>query len=162
MRKFILNTYNDEKENGKIIDEYCYPRITNSIKKYKTRDKISTNLKYYKTSFIENKNSDRNKKIISKKIDEIICIKENTFKKVFFSNEYKIFKNQNYNTVIIYNPELIPTIINKIKENNEKYKIYIFSLNEDTYEDEFIDVIDRVELFCIPDSIMKIYKKIFQ
>ena len=107
LRKFILNTYNDEKENGKIIDEYCYPRITNSIKKYQTRDKISTNLKYYKTSFIENKNSDRNKKIISKKIDEIICIKENTFKKVFFSNEYKIFKNQNYNTVIIYNPELI-------------------------------------------------------
>ena len=162
LRKFILNTYNDEKENGKIIDEYCYPRITNSIKKYKTRDKILTNLKYYKTSFIENKNSDRNKKIISKKIDEIICIKENSFKKVFFSNEYKIFKNQNYNTIIIYNPELIPTIINKIKENNEKYKIYIFSLNEDTYEDEFIDVIDRVELFCIPDSIMKIYKKIFQ
>ena len=162
LRKFILNTYNDEKENGKIIDEYCYPRIINSIKKYKTKNKILPNLKYYKTSFIENKNSDRNKKIISKKIDEIICIKESTFKKVFFSNEYKIFKNQNYNTIIIYDPELIPDIINKIKENNEKYKVYIFSLNEDTYEDEFIDVIDRIELFCIPDSIMKIYKKIFQ
>ena len=33
-----------------------------------------------------------------KKIDDIICIKENTFEKVFVSSEYKIFKNQYYNT----------------------------------------------------------------
>lgn len=161
-RQFILNTYNDEKENGKIIDEYCYPRIINSIRKYKINNKSFYNLKYYKTNFIENKNSDRNKKTISKKIDDIICIKENTFEKVFVSSEYKIFKNQYYNTVVIYNPDAIPKIVNKINLNEEKYKIYIFSLNEDTYEDEFSEVIDKVELFCIPESIIKIYKKIFK
>jgi len=75
-RQFILCTNN---ENG-IARDVCYPRIKAVIKgneKYKDITGIESNLKYYKTDFVDGKPTDSNKKKLVDKSTEMLCLKEN-------------------------------------------------------------------------------------
>ena len=82
-RQFILCTNNENN----ICTDVCYPRVQKVIKGYKNSkaekiDGLGGNLKYFKTAFVGSEPTHRNKKMLTDKSVEMLCIKENTFEEV--------------------------------------------------------------------------------
>ena len=160
-RKFILCTNN---ENG-IAEEICYPRIKSVIKgnrKYEDITKIKANLKYFKTDFVDAEPTDKNKKKLTEQATEMLCIKEETFEEVLDKKTFKIFKNTDHYTGIIFDQLSIPEFKKEIKDIKAKFSIYIFSLGDDTFDEEFTDIKQKVKLSPIPEAILRVYRRIFR
>ena len=162
-RRFILCTNN---ENG-IAEKVTYERIKKVIKGYKNlknKNKIveglEGNLRYFKLSFLPSEITDQSKKSFSKRMKSIICTKEDTFNKVFENSDYSIFNNQNKYTVLIFNTSNLDEIKNKISNYKSYIKVYIFSLSNETYDDDFANI-HNLEVIPIPEELIKVYKNIF-
>ena len=91
----------------------------------------------------------------------MICIKENTFDNISNSEKIKIFKNQSNFTIIIYDQLIINEVKKMILKFDGIIKIYIFSLGNDLFEDEFAEF-ENVEVEPIPEPIFRIYKRLFR
>ena len=158
-RTFILCTNNENN----ILDSYCYPRIKNVIEGYSDVKGIDANLKYFKTTFIPKSIvSDDTRTEIVKKSTEMICVKEGTFEEVFVSDDYKIFKDANHTTAILFNLDYLEEMRGKIETLKLSSSIYVFSLNNDTYDKDFEDLSIEYELCPIPESILEVYRKLFK
>lgn len=91
-RQFILCT-NDENE---IASKVCYPRIGKVIKGHKDYPeitKISANLKYFRTDFVDAESTDANKKKLVDKSTEMLFLKEDCFTAIKACPAFKIFTN---------------------------------------------------------------------
>jgi len=173
-RKFILCTNNEELDsNGnkikhKICSDVCYPRIEKVIKGYKNTKKenvagLGGNLKYFKTDFVDYKEStDRNKIKLTKEAVEMLCVKEGTFELVLNNEDFKIFKNHDHYAGIIFDQLAIEDFKKAIKGIKGKISVYIFSLGDDSFEDEFEDIKQKVKLSPIPEAILKVYRRIYK
>ncbi len=163
-RTFILCTNNE----ANICSDICYPRLQKAIKGYKTPkgEKVAGlggNLKYFKTDFVDYKEStDRNKIKLTKEAVEMLCIKEGTFELVTESKEFKIFKNQDHCAGIIFDQLVIKDFKKVIKDIKGKISVYVFSLGDDSFEDEFEDIKQKVKLSPIPEAILKVYRRIYK
>jgi len=150
-----------------ICQKICYPRINKVINGYKSRSNSSTkglggNLKYYRTSFVPADPTDKNKIELTKKATEMLCVKEGTFEAVEQNADYKIFRNKNKYTGIIFDHQAIDGFKKGISKLNGKFKVYIFSLGDDTFDQEFEDVMEKVTLSPIPEAILRVYRRIFK
>jgi hypothetical protein len=173
-RQFILCTNNENN----IAINVCYPRIEKVINGYTTpkNEKVvglGGNLKYFKTDFVDYKEStDKNKIKLTKEAVEMLCVKEGTFESVLDNEDFKIFKNHNYYTGIIFDQLAIEDFKKAIstiggsasggKDIKGKISVYIFSLGDDSFEDEFEDIKQKVQLSPIPEAILKVYRRIFK
>jgi len=160
-RTFILCTNN---ENG-IAEEICYPRIKSVIKgnkKYLDITGIKANLKYFKTDFVDAEPTDKNKIKLTKQAAEMLCIKEGTFNLVQDKGSFKIFENSKHYTGIIFDQSAIPEFKRAIKNIKGRFSVYIFSLGDETFEDEFQDIKQKVKLSPIPEVILRVYRRIFR
>ncbi len=169
-RKFILCT-NNEDNNGngyKIAEDICYPRIKKVIEGYKNLKSedvkgLGGNLKYFKTNFVDyDEPTDRNKIKLTEQATEMLCVKEGTFEKVLDQKNFKIFKNTNHYTGIIFDQVAIPAFKKAIKNIKGKFSVYIFSLGDETFDDEFKDIKQKVKLSPIPEAILRVYRRIFK
>jgi adenine-specific DNA-methyltransferase len=146
----------------------CYPRIEKIIKGYKNTKKenivgLGGNLKYFKTDFVDYKEStDRNKIKLTKEAVEMLCVKEGTFEAVLDNEDFKIFKNHDHYTGIIFDQLAIEDFKKAIKGIKSKISVYIFSLGDDSFEDEFEDIKQKVKLSPIPEAILKVYRRIYK
>ncbi len=161
-RRFILGTNNENK----IAEEVCYPRIKKVIeghKDYPDITKISTNLKYFKTEFVDAEPTDQNKEKLTQKSTEMLCIKEDCFESIESYKSYKIFKGISDNYLgIVFDDSGIEPLKEYIKKAGNKINIYVFSLDESAREEEFEDVKDLAELKPIPEAILNVYRDIFK
>ncbi len=163
-RQFILCTNNENN----ICTDVCYPRIEKVIKGYKNLkgekvEGLGGNLKYFKTDFVDyHKPTDKNKINLTKQATEMLCIKEGTFEKVVDNERFKIFKNSNHYTGIIWDQTAISAFKKAIKDIKGKISVYIFSLDDETFDDEFKDIKQKVQLSPIPEAILRVYKRIFK
>jgi adenine-specific DNA-methyltransferase len=161
-RKFILCTNN---ENG-IAENICYPRIKKVIAGHKDHPsitKISSNLKYFKTDFVDAQPTDRNKRKLVDKSTEMLCLKEDCFEEVKKSRDFRLFtNNQGKHLGIIYDDDGIEPFKKEARKLKEKFIVYVFSLDESAREEEFEDITDLVELKPIPAVILNVYKRIFK
>jgi len=163
-RVFILCTNNDEN----ICSDICYPRIQKAIKGYRAKkgekiDGLGGNLKYFKTDFVDYKEStDRNKIKLTKEAVEMLCVKEGTFESVLDNEDFKIFKNHDHYTGIIFDQLAIEDFKKAVKGIKGKISVYIFSLGNDSFEDEFEDIKQKVKLSPIPEAILKVYRRIYK
>jgi len=164
-RQFIICTNNEND----ICEEVTLPRIQKVIKGYmKNGDGqkivgLGGNLKYFKTDFVDYKEStDRNKIKLTKEAVEMLCVKEGTFESVLDNEEFKIFKNHDHYTGIIFNQLEIEDFKKAIKDIKGKISVYIFSLGDDSFEDEFEDIKQKVKLSPIPEAILKVYRRIYK
>jgi hypothetical protein len=48
------------------------------------------------------------------------------------------------------------------KKIDGKFSVYVFSLSDDTYEEEFKDMKNKVKLSPIPEAILRVYRRIFK
>ena len=163
-RKFILCTYN--RENGsdiKIIDSYCYPRLKNVIKGYNSKKALGGNLKYFKTNFVpKTAISDDTKYELVNRSTEMICLREDTFDKVLDKKYIKIFEKKDQYTAILFHLEDFEDFKKELQKLDKPIHIYVFSLTNDTYEDDFKDIKQKFDLCPIPESILEVYRKIFK
>jgi len=169
-RKFILGT-NNEDNNGneyKIAEDICYPRIKKVIGGYKNLkgEKVAGlggNLKYFKTDFVDyGESTDKNKIKLTEQVTEMLCVKEGTFEEIENRVGFKIFKNTNHYTGIIFDQAAIPAFKKTIKDIKGKFSVYVFSLGDETFDDEFKDVRQGVQLSPIPEAILRVYRRIFK
>jgi len=167
-RQFILCT-NNENNNGKgaggIAEKVCYPRIKKVIKGHEDYPDITgipANLKYFKTDFVEREPTDRNKVKLTKQATEMLCVKEGTFEKIIDNEKFKIFKNSNHYTGIVWDQLAIPVFKKTIQEMKGKFSVYVFSLGDEIFDDEFKDVKQKVQLSPIPEAILRVYRRIFK
>ena len=163
-RVFILCTNNEEN----ICSDICYPRVQKAITGYKTKkgekiEGLGGNLKYFKTDFVDYKEStDRNKIKLTKEAVEMLCVKEGTFESVLDNEAFKIFKNHDHYAGIIFDQLVIEDFKKAIKDITGKISVYIFSLGDDSFEDEFEDIKQKVKLSPIPEAFLKVYRRIYK
>lgn len=160
-RSFILCTNNENK----IAEDVCYPRIKKVIKGHKHYPDITdipANLKYYRTDFVDADPTDKNKKNLTEKATELLCLKEGTFERVASKKTFKIYKNTNHYTGIIFDQIAIPDFKEAISKMKGKFSVYVFSLGDDSFEEEFDDIKQKVKLSPIPDVILRVYRRIFK
>jgi len=162
-RRFILCTNNRDENGGhKICTDICYPRLKNAIFGYKSKKGLGGNLKYFKTDFVDAEPTDKNKIKLTRQATETLCIKEGTFDLVQDRGSFKIFKDSKHYTGIIFDQLAIPEFKKVIKDIKGRFSVYIFSLGDETFEDEFADVKQKVKLSPIPEVILRVYRRIFR
>jgi len=162
-RQFILCTNNENN----ICTDVCYPRIKKVIEGYKNLkgeqvEGLGGNLKYFRTDFVDAEPSDENKIKLTHQTTEMLCVKEGTFEKVVDNERFKIFKNSSHYTGIIWDQTVISEFKRAIKDIKGKFSVYVFSLGDETFDDEFKDVKQRVKLSPIPEAILRVYRRIFK
>ena len=161
-RKFILTTNN---ENG-IATDVCYPRIKKVIEGYQNgkekTDGLGGNLKYFRTSFVPAEPTDKNKTELTEKATEMLCVREDTFELAKDEEKFKIFKGKDHHTGIIFDHLAIDDFKKAIADIDSPFSVYVFSLGDDTFDDEFADVKDKVTLSPIPEAILRVYHRIFK
>ena len=118
------------------------------------------NLKYFMTSFVERGENDKNKILLSKNSLNLICLKENTFKQVLSNKDkYQIFSNKEKFTFIVYDQLFLEDIKKLIPKFKGYKKIYIFSLGNDNFDEEF-EEFENVETETFPDPIISVYNRL--
>ena len=163
-RKFILCTNNENN----IATDVCYPRIKKVIEGYKNLKKekvggLGGSLRYFKTDFVDyDEPTDKNKIKLTAEATEMLCVKEGTFEKVLDQKNFKVFKNVNHYTGIIFDQAAIPAFKKAIKDIKGKFSVYVFSLGDETFDSEFKDIKQKVQLSPIPEVILRVYRRIFK
>jgi len=158
-RKFILCTNNENN----IAEEITYPRIKTAISGYDDIKGIPSNVRYFKTTFVSKSNvSDDTRNSLVRKSVEMICVRENTFESVVDKNEYKIFRNGDISTGVLFDLDEIDNFKNELSKLGIPSHIYVFSLTNDTYINDFEDLELDHELCPIPESILEVYRKLFK
>lgn len=72
--------------------------------------------------------------------------------------------------MVIYNEEVIPDIVDWLQSasatqtikhsSNQAIKVYVFSPGAYAWDDDFAEVIDKVELCALPEAIYQAYKSV--
>jgi len=162
-RRFILCTDNENN----ICSDVCYPRIQNLIKGYrnsKDEDKegLGGNLKYYTTPFVPAAPTDKNKELLTKQSIEMLTLKEGTFEKVTENPSYVIYRNSDKYTGIIFDQLSFADFKKTVATVNKPISLYIFSLADEDFSDDFADMKDIVKICSIPEAILRVYRRIFK
>jgi len=160
-RRFILCTNNENN----ICTNVCYPRIKKVIEghdNYPDITNISSNLKYYRTSFVPSEPTDKNKELLTKQSVEMLCLRENTFDFVSETETYKIYKNNDRYTGIIFDQLSIPKFKKAVSKIDKPVSVYVFSLGDDDFSEEFSDMKNTFKVCSIPEAILRVYRRIFK
>lgn len=162
-RQFILCTNN---ENNIAID-VCYPRVAKVIEGYQNAkgEKVASlggNLKYFRTAFVKAEPNDKNKEALTKQATEMmLCMREDTFDLVKETKTIKIFKNSKQHTGIVFDESAIPALKKDIAKIGGVWSVYIFSLADETFDEEFAGM-KKVTVAPIPEAILRVYRRLFQ
>lgn len=163
-RKFILCTNNENE----ICEKVTYTRISKVINGYKNLknekvDGVESNLKYFKTSYVNyNRNRDQLKIDLTKNCTEMLCLKENVFNLYKESEDFKIYKQNDKYLAVFYDFES-PSLdeLKDIMNNLEGEKIlYCFTLDTELNRNNFRGW-KNIKLEPIPQKILEVYKRIF-
>ncbi|MDD5544941.1 MAG: site-specific DNA-methyltransferase [Acidobacteriia bacterium] len=160
-RQFILCTNNENN----IATDVCYPRIKAVIdghKDYRDITGIPSNLIYFRTAFVGAEPNDKNKEALTKQATEMLCMREETFELVKEAGTVKIFKNSKQHTGIVFDEDAIPALKKEIAKIGGAWSVYIFSLGDDTFEDEFEDMKQKITVAPIPEAILRVYRRLFK
>jgi len=171
-RQCILVTNN---ENG-ICEQVTYERNKRVIQGYSTPNGeqvaglTRNNLRYYKADFISREPSSKNKRELVVAATDLLCVKENLYEeKALICNGRKLrkdyarhFADSEREMLIIYEPAVIKYIVEELKQQSikNKVKVYVFSDGQYAYDDDFREVIDKVELCALPAAILNAYKRV--
>ncbi len=165
-RKFIICTNNESK----LCENVTYPRISKAMKGYKNPKSnivsaLKGNLKYFKTSFVNNNhNKDQLKVDISKRCTEMLCLKEGIFNLILEEEDYKIFQQDSRYLAVYYdftNPSL-----DELKEKMNALKgekiLYCFTIDNNGLDKSNFKGWKNIRLEPIPQKFLEVYKTIFK
>lgn len=164
-RTSILITNNESN----ICEDITYKRVSNVIGGYGKETGLSNNnLRYYRTEFLPRERSVKNMRELVQASTGLLCIKNDLYTEAPFGGRKmnpkyaRYFENSGKRMLVIYEEQAIPFIADIIKTmpDGEKIKVYVFSHGSYAYDDEFVEVEDRVELCALPQAIYDAYQKV--
>ena len=171
-RKCILVTNNENN----ICEEVTYERNKRVINGYTTPkgDEVeglkSNTLRYYKTDFISRDQSPKNMRALVAASTDLLCIKNDIYTeaplagKLLNSKIARYFENRHTRMLVIYNEAAIFDIVNLLvdipMDERGKIKVYTFADGRYAYDDDFMEVADKVELCALPAAIYDAYKHV--
>lgn len=165
-RHFILVTNNESK----ICEDVTYPRLLNVIAGYgKEKGLTHNSLRYYKTHLLPREQTIRNKRALVAASTDLLCIKNDVYaeQERFAGKKLKpscarYFDNGQTKMLVIYNELTVNAFAETIyhMEVDGKILIYVFSNTRYAYNDNFEDVLDKVELCALPAAIYDAYRNI--
>ncbi len=170
-RKCILVTNN---ENG-ICENVTYERNKRVINGYTTPKGedipglTANTLRYYRTDFIGRDRTSRNMHQLVFAATDMLCIKEDIYREVKTFGSLKLkasvsryFEKNDRRMLVIYNELAVPAFVEEIAKMDFKGKIliYVFAPGNYAYDDDFVDVLDKVELCALPAAIYNAYQKV--
>jgi hypothetical protein len=125
-------------------------------------EKKGGNLKYYSTKFVGAEPIHRNKKLLTEKSVEMLCIRENTFEKVISKKDIIIYKSSIKYTAILFDEMQMAEFKNEIKKLKLPISVYVFSLEGDDFSEDFNDLKNDITFCSIPEAILKVYRRIYE
>ena len=175
-RQCILVTNNENK----IAEEVTYERNKRVIQGYtnakgeQVEGQVNNNLRYFQADFVPSERTEINRRLLTARSTELLCIKEDCFLDVtkdynikerqakLFTNglgKYMIviYHSRNQEEVIAQLTELIQNL-----ETTEKIKLYAFSPEKESIEEDFFAVADKIAAVPLPDSIYNAYRATFR
>lgn len=170
-RQCILCTNN---ENG-ICENVTYERNKRVINGYTKPNGEAieglhdNNLRYYRTAFVNRRRTPQNMRRLMLLASDMLCIKENLYTELdtfgelqTLENGFRYFAQGTKQMLIIYNEEIIYTIIDQLEKMtvNEPIIVYVFSPSNDAWNSEFVAVSDKVLLTALPSAIYNAYKRV--
>ena len=171
-RKCILVTNN---ENG-ICENVTYERNRRVINGYTTpkgeavEGLHANTLRYYKTDFISRDQSPKNMRALVAASTDLLCIKNDIYAEAPLAGKQlnkkiaRYFENKRSRMLVIYDERAIAAIVGLLEtvETDErgKIKVYTFSPSRYAFDDEFMEVADKVELCALPAAIYDAYKQV--
>lgn len=167
-RKIILCTNNEDN----ICNEVTYPRMKTVITGYRQDDTeysegISANLMYYKTAFIkDSKNTDQAKYCLVEKVDELLCIIEETYiekERTGYYSHYETLAGDKHTFIYsdYYSPGPFSDFIKLIESVDGERIVYMFS-TDNIIDEKLFESIGDVTVKPIPSKIYDIYKEIVE
>jgi len=127
-----------------------------------TVEGLDGNLKYYKTGFVPAAPTDKNKELLTKQSVEMLTLKEGTFEKVTENDSFAIYRNPDKYTGIIFDQLSFGQFKKAVANVNIPISLYIFSLVDDDFSDDFADMGGLIKICAIPESILRVYRRIFR
>ena len=170
-RTCILVTNNENR----ICEDITYERCRIAINGYTTSkgDEIpglsDNSIRYYKLDFLERTPSYKNKRRLVSVATDLLCIKEDLYdEKKAFGNisldkrRARYFSHDGKKMLVICDETLLYDFIDEIRamDLDTKIKVYVFSDSVYAYEDDFVEVIDKVDLCALPAAILAAYKSV--
>ena len=170
-RQCILATNN---ENG-ICENVTYERNRRVIQGYTTPKGVDVvglthnNLRYYKTKLLPRRQSVKNKRALVNVSTDLLCIKNDVYTEqtCFAGRRLKTscaryFDDGKTRMLVIYNELTVDAFAQTISqmEVEGKILIYVFSNTRYAFDDNFEEVLDRVELCALPAAIYDAYRNI--
>lgn len=163
-RQFILCTYNEENSTGiKIADEFCYPRIKNTISSLSPKFPNVGSLKYFKTSFVENSfNRDQVRIDVTRRCTEMLCVKEGIYNLKKETTDWKIFEQNGKYLGVYYDFAVLTLEEMKVEMNKLKGEkiLYCFTIEREINTRNFTGW-KNTRFEAIPQKILDVYKSIF-
>ena len=170
-RQFILCT-NNENNNGNghggVAQGVCYPRIKKVIEGYKDSSGSSItglggNLRYYTGDLVGNVITDNDKRVLTSRSTEMLCLAEATFDEVVRKNGlFAIYENQNQMTGIIFDEDSTTDFKKEAKKHKKPIVVYVFSYDHTYNEEDFEDLDNLKVVKPIPEVILNVYRKIYK
>ena len=172
-RQCILVTNNENN----ICENVTYERNKRVIQGYtnskgeKVAGLTANNLRYYKTDFISRKRTIKNMRALVLAATDLLCIKNNVYEEQKSFGESKLksdaaryFVHGKTKMLIIFNELGVDAFAEKLRnmEVDGKILIYVFSNNRYAYDDNFEDVLDKVQLCALPAAIYDAYKAVMK
>lgn len=176
-RQCLLVTNNENN----IAEMVTYERNKKAIQGYINSSGLNVEglsqntLRYFQTDTVPSNINEQNRRLLTERSTELICIKEDCYTDVTKQHKSikpqlaRIFTNRKgkylimiYHSFVQYEViqeliEIIPTL-----ETEEKVKVYSFSPEKETIDEEFISIIDKIESVPLPESIYNTYKQCFR
>jgi adenine-specific DNA-methyltransferase len=172
-RQCILITNNENK----ICEEVTYIRNKKVIEGYTTptgKDVPglkNNNLRYYKTDFISRKRTIKNMRALVSASTELLCIKNNVYteqhtfgERTLKTEAARYFDDGKTKMLVIYNELGVNKFVDMLRtmKVEGKIKVYVFSSNRYAYNDDFQEVLDKVELCALPAAIYDAYNAVLK
>ena len=171
-RQCILVTNNENN----ICEEVTYERNKRVINGYTTPKGVkveglhNNTLRYFKTASVSRDNTSINRRNLMEACVDLLRFKEGIYYEPSSFGEKKIkktvlryFKEKERQMLVVLDERVIPFIVPVIKSLADKehpMKIYVYSDGQYAYDDDFADVLDKVELIAMPDSIMQSLRRV--
>lgn len=167
-RRFIVCTNNE----GNICTDVTYPRIKTVISGKKPdgtdySEGIPSNLMYYKTDFIkDSKDTDQAKYCLVEKVDELLCIVEETYIAKERTEHYSHYESLNgeKHTFIYsdyYSEEPFKNFCELISGIDGEKTVYMFS-TDNVIDERLFASLNDVTVKPIPNKIYEIYREIVE
>lgn len=170
-RKCILVTNNENgicenvtyERNKKVITGYSLPKgdYVNGLS--------SNSLRYFTTFFVGRERTSKGMRELMNASTGLLCVKNDIYNEVqelagrkLNSRIVRFFDNGFKKMLVIFQEEAIPAITELIASMDYpgRMLVYVFSPGNYPYEDEFAEVLDKVELCALPAAIYNAYRKV--